>query len=383
LFLSLTEIIMPNVLEPPKPAARPFRSAKIAESKRVAHALDHLCRTLAPGSRLPKHTELMTELGASERVVLRELDLLHRSGRIVRRSGAGTFVAERQNLEPQPAAQGVDRSTIVAITRPDNSFFSRCVDLLFRQAEMLKLSMVYRMVDPEKQTEFMLPGGSREPLGYVVMGSRLFPLGRQLQEAGRRVVAIGDTTSLEPQSLPTVHADNMQGAYLAAEHLISLGHRRIAYAMVDENYAVGPRWEGHHHAFREAEASGCCVGNSVITLDTVYDWEQNPALASAYFQSPGAPTGLCVWNDREAIRLLTVLLRAGIRIPEDVSLVGYDNLPESAQVSPQLTTIDQGVEQQLRLVLRMLSQENAPQSGQTVLVTPTLIPRGSSRAWKD
>ena len=73
-----------------------------------------------------------------------------------------------------------------------------------------------------------------------------------------------------------------------------------------------------------------------------------------------------------------MLSRAGVRVPEQVSLVGYDNLPESSLIYPQLTTIDQAIGQQLRLALRLLTHPVPPPPSQTVLVTPTLIPRGSS-----
>ena len=69
---------------------------------------------------------------------------------------------------------------------------------------------------------------------------------------------------------------------------------------------------------------------------------------------------MVVWNDHEAVRLATVLSRAGVRVPEQVSLVGYDNLPESSLIYPLLTTIDQAIGQQLRLALRLLTQPVPP-----------------------
>ena len=75
--------------------------------------------------------------------------------------------------------------------------------------------------------------------------------------------------------------------------------------------------------------------------------------------------------------LLALLLSAGVRVPEDVSIVGYDNLPEGSRVYPQLTTVDQGIERQMRLALRMLTQTNPLAAGRT-LVTPTLLARRST-----
>ena len=362
-------------MQPLRPSADPAKPTKRAEYDRVLGEIEQLCRTGEPGDRLPKHTELMQALSASERTVLRALDRLHNSGRILRRSGAGTFIAAPV---PPPEAAITDGAIVVAITQPDNSFFSRCTQLLHRHVKAANLTLLCRLIDRDTETLTVPPLGASSPVGYIVFRYDLAPLAQQIQEAGHRVVLIGAPPPGETPGFPCIHGDHEQGAYLATHHLLALGHRRLAFAMVADTHRPSLRWLGHQQALQEAEADGMVLTSTTLAAAEVETWSQDPARAIAYFQRQGAPTGLVVWNDHEAVRLATTLSRAGIQVPEDVSLVGYDNLPEGNLIYPPLTTVDQAIGQQLRLALKLLTQAAPPTPTQTILVTPTLLPRGSS-----
>ncbi len=355
------------------------KTTKRAEYDRVFGEIERLCQSSEPGERLPNHTALMLDLRASERTVLRALDALHRSGHIIRRSGAGTFVAP-----PPPAAEQaagiVDSSTLVAIMQPDNSFFSRCIEVLYHQTDTAGLTLLCRLVDGDTQALSVPPLGADGPLGFIVFRHDLAPLARRIQEAGHRVVLIGSPPNDVLPGVPCIHGDHEQGAYLATHHLIALGHRRLAFALITETHRHSSRWRGHQQAIQEANGGGAGLSNTTLSRETVEAWEQSPTRAAAYFQAPNAPTGLVIWNDHEAIRLATVLSRAGVQVPEQVSLVGYDNLPEGSLIYPQLTTVDQAIGQQLRLALKLLTQPVPLSPLHMTLVTPTLIPRGSSAA---
>jgi LacI family transcriptional regulator len=118
----------------------------------------------------------------------------------------------------------------------------------------------------------------------------------------------------------------------------------------------------------------------VLFLDEVESWKQSPEEAQQYFKRADAPTGIAVWNDHEAVGVLSALSRAGIRVPDHVSLVGYDDLPEGRRVHPPLTTVDSAVEQQLQAALDILTGDAPPSSTHTVVVLPALIKRESCAA---
>jgi DNA-binding LacI/PurR family transcriptional regulator len=98
---------------------------------------------------------------------------------------------------------------------------------------------------------------------------------------------------------------------------------------------------------------------------------------AAYFRRPDAPTGIVAWNDYEAVRCIRLLHHAGLRVPQDISIIGFDRLPVSEDCIPPLTTVDQHVESQLRAVMELLSRPTAPSPTQSIVVVPTLVSRAS------
>jgi LacI family transcriptional regulator len=148
---------------------------------------------------------------------------------------------------------------------------------------------------------------------------------------------------------------------------------------MDEKYHHTLRWRGHRRAIEEAERGR--VGKimaSVIDDAELLAWRADPARARAFFRSSDAPTAIVAWNDHEAARLVVALTTAGIRVPDDVSVMGYDNLPEGQLVQPPLSTIDHSMDWQLRTALDLLRRPALPSPSHTMTVLPTLVPRGST-----
>jgi len=350
----------------------------------VLDALGGMCETLHPGDAIPSHRHLMRELQASERSVLRAIEEMRRDGKIVRRHGSGTFVADpahaNGNGSQAHAAPGtpmpgqVANNTLVAIAKPDHSAFDRALELLLEQAELADLSLVCRPYNPG--TSAPLP--AERPVGYLLFRKVLLPLAEQLQAAGNRVVLIGAPGANESFGVANVRGDQEQGGYLATRHLIELGHRRIALCG-DVDLQQTLRWRGHLRALAEAKRRrNLQINEECIRFTEVAEWSRQPERAAQFFRRPNAPTGVAVWNDHEAVKLLGVLMRAGIRVPEEVSLVGYDDLPEGRFIHPALTTLDTGVEQQLRAAINLLTAPEAPSLETTVVIVPHLIQRDST-----
>ena len=76
--------------------------------------------------------------------------------------------------------------------------------------------------------------------------------------------------------------------------------------------------------------------------------------------------------------MLSLLSYVGIRVPQDVSIIGYDNLPEGQRVHPLLSTVDTAVEQQLQVAVKLLAQPAPPSPSHTIVVLPTLLQREST-----
>ncbi|AEI12899.1 LacI family DNA-binding transcriptional regulator [Cellulomonas gilvus] len=193
---------------------------------------------------------------------------------------------------------------------------------------------------------------------------------------GIPVVAIDPHTG-PSGSTPTVDADNFAGAVMATEHLIALGHRRIGH--------VGGRPDLESARLREAgyrsamAAAGLPVDESLV-VNGGYRAETAGQPARAMLTGPDRPTAVFAANDLSAIRTVEVAREVGLRVPEDLSVIGFDNVPESALCDPPLTTISQPLRdigaQALRLLVDLLNEREVP----THLRLPTsLVERGSTR----
>jgi GntR family transcriptional regulator, arabinose operon transcriptional repressor len=360
-----------------------------AEGRRTKHAeltetLLELVSSLTPGERLPSQTELMQQYQVSDRTVLRSLEDLRRDGWIVRRRGSGTFVADpRERAERRGTRKPEESRTVaaLALTPSPSPFYQCCLELLAQVVERSGWSLVCHHARHEPGNGDVLPLEALRPRGFVAFNFALYPIARRLQARGHRTVVLGPPPVDVYPDVPCVFGDHEYGGYLASRHLVDLGHRRLAYVrrsdMSRARLERSFRWKGHLRALADAAHLGIALECVQIDAETLSSWRSDPALARAYFHRADAPTALVAWNDAEAISLLTLLQHAGLRVPDDVSVVGYDALPEGEHSLPPLTTVDQHLDCQLRAVMDLLSRETPPPQTQAVIVVPELVVRSS------
>nr|WP_300146608.1 LacI family DNA-binding transcriptional regulator [Propionicimonas sp.] len=136
--------------------------------------------------------------------------------------------------------------------------------------------------------------------------------------------------------LPAILPDEIAGGRAAVEHVLSLGHRRIGFIAGREGaWATKMRIQG----FREGlEAAGLDPSRSPIHLGN-YRIDSGYELTWTVMRGKKPPTALLLGNDQMATGAYIALARLGLRIPDDVSVVGYDDEPLAADLSPALTTV--------------------------------------------
>lgn len=163
------------------------------------------------------------------------------------------------------------------------------------------------------------------------------------------VVAVDPHTGRS--SLPTVAADNLQGARIGVDHLIELGHRRIGMVTGRPDLVSAQlREQGYRDAIH---AAGLRVDEDLLALGA-FDPEQAREAARALLTLPDPPTAIFAANDISALAALDVAAELGIDVPGRVSVVGFDNIPESALAHPPLTTVQQPMRQLGRDATAML-----------------------------
>jgi len=144
---------------------------------------------------------------------------------------------------------------------------------------------------------------------------------------------------LEHPRLPehdVVYADNIQGSYEAVKYLIELGHTRIAHITINpESIIVRERIEGYKKALEDAK-----IPFDEDLLKIFYDQVNEETAINELLLLPNPPTAIFAFSDFMAIQIMKILIKRGIRIPQDISIVGFDDTLANLTI-PELTTVSQ------------------------------------------
>jgi LacI family transcriptional regulator len=183
------------------------------------------------------------------------------------------------------------------------------------------------------------------------------------------------------ESENTIRTDEFYGAKLATNHLIQLGHKRIAYINGPKNWdAAKERLRGYH---AELEANQIPFEGSLVREG---DWEVKSGYTAAQklCTLPGRPTAIFAANDLMALGAIYAIQESGLRVPEDIAVVGYDNRNFAGIIRPALTTVtlpayEMG-EAAARLLLDLINHEIS--SVENIEIRGKLITRQSCGAFK-
>jgi LacI family transcriptional regulator len=192
---------------------------------------------------------------------------------------------------------------------------------------------------------------------------------------GTPVVAVDPHTG--PSTLPSVHSDNLAGATTATRHLLELGHRRIGFlAGRPDLESARQREEGYRQALA---AAGIAVDPDLIRVGD-YDLETSEEPARQLLTLADRPTAVFAANDLSAMQTLHVAHTLDLDVPGDVSVVGFDNIPESALIEPPLTTIDQSIQEMGKQAVQLLMDviEGHTERPRQITLPTRLVVRQSS-----
>jgi LacI family transcriptional regulator len=199
--------------------------------------------------------------------------------------------------------------------------------------------------------------------------------------ADRHPYIVGVTDRVSRRRVPGVYADNDLGTRLALDHLWSLGHRNII-CVVDERMADGP--------FRAGVYEQYLTDRGAADRVRVYHAAQPDAAPGyrlgrelfAQFDRPDHPTAIFAASDTIAIGLLQAAFQEGIRVPDELSIVGFDDVDTATYIVPPLTTVSQRGpemgEMAAELILDMIEKKRPVDDVEDVVVTPRLVVRQST-----
>lgn len=175
---------------------------------------------------------------------------------------------------------------------------------------------------------------------------------------------------------PCILSDNLAGAMTATHHLLELGHNRIGFIGGRPGLeSSARREEGFRRAMSEA---GVYVDESLVLVGG-YRAESTVRPAHQLLERPDRPTAVFAANDQSAIEVMHVAAELGIPVPDDLSVVGFDDIPEAAQAVPPLTTVAQPLREMGVHAARILIARIAGHDAPSRLTLPTeLVERGST-----
>lgn len=196
------------------------------------------------------------------------------------------------------------------------------------------------------------------------------------RETGKPIVLVDHFM----QNLPSVNSNNFEGARQAVQHLTNLGRRRIAFISGPvEHHSVRERQRGYRQALYDARIPA----DPALEVSYAFEDGTEPDLQTAtqsLLELPEPPDAVFAVNDQTAMRAIDVCHAAGLRVPQDVAFVGFDDLEAAAYFDPPLSTIRVPKEelggQGVALLLDSKSQRSNPQRS----LPTTLIVRESSQS---
>jgi LacI family transcriptional regulator len=246
-------------------------------------------------------------------------------------------------LDYHPNAQAVglsrNRSDIVGVvvdtvTEP---FFAHILDAVLRALRSRGRLALLATVDSTSQLDAIDALQNNRRIDGLVI---ILPLASSLEWVRRTVYRV-PTVHVDLQYDLDVHGisvNNCQGAYIATEHLISLGHHRIGIITGRRDIPVGPmRLAGYRAAL---ESHGLPFDESLVAAGD-FSFDSGRRCTEQLLALENPPTAIFACDDQMAFGVINTLRGRGLRVPDDISVIGFDDTVDAARYSPPLTTIRQ------------------------------------------
>jgi LacI family transcriptional regulator len=293
-------------------------------------------------------------------------------------------VIRKANYRPNTVARGLasGRTRIIGLVLPTaqsslftDPYYPRLIQGITTVCNARDYSVMLWLTNPEQEQTKIHQLVSDSLLDGMVIASYLIddPILEALTKSGLPFLLIGRHPTRT--DLSYLDADNFQGAREAVVHLLRLGRRRVATITGPNNMIAGiDRREGYERAFHERGM------NPDPALMVEGDFSESGGYTSMMRLIPQNPDAVFVASDTMAVGALRALRESGKRIPEDVAVVGFDDIPSAAHMDPPLTTVRQNIQGMGQLaaetLIQILNEKTAPPHR---LVLPTeLIIRSSS-----
>ena len=332
---------------------------------------------LQPGSRLKTELDMAAEYGVSAITIRRAMADLVAGGQVIRKRGAGTFVAPAEAREPENREN--QRQIAMLLTQESYSVGS-LVRIMAGAQKTLTRRGSTMLIDWNSRNPKVSADSIRRMLNQGTDGFLIYPYDpvqnreefQIMRDAGKPYVLLDRRDAFMPSLY--VGSNNFDGGMIATDALISRGHEKICF--LGHLFFLSSEWERYAGFCSAMRAAGIHLGPR--SLMEKPDFE-----ALAQYVRAGEITAVFCVSDRVAERAVIAMIKQGLRVPEDVSIIGFDDNIYTAGCPVPLSTVRQNFEligqRAAELILWTLDKESGPVENTQMQTGVELVLRASIR----
>jgi LacI family transcriptional regulator len=253
-------------------------------------------------------------------------------------------VIQQNNFQPNIAARSLaaGRTNVLGLVIPagvaaifTDPYFPYLIQSVSLACNVKDYSIMLWLAEPEFERRMMRQILHSGLLDGVIVSSMLMddPIVQALHDSKKPFIQFGRHPKLD---VNYIDVENVKGGFEATTHLLRLGHKRVAAITGPQNEIAGyDRFQGYRNAL---EGRGMVFQPELVAEG---DFTEASGYAAAQRLLPAKPTAIFVSSDTMAEGVMRALRDAGLRVPQDVAIVGYDDMPHASRTTPPLTTIRQ------------------------------------------
>lgn len=339
-----------------------------------------------PHQKLPTETQLMDRFSVSRHTIRRAIGDLEVENYLYRIQGGGIYAADWKEKQTN---QTPTKTIAVLTTHIADYIFPNIIvgieKVLSEHSFSLLLASTHN--DPlveRKSLENLL---SQPIEGMIVEPTKSSHpsqnIGIYKNMKNNHIPCLMINSAYQDSDFPRITMDDFKGGYMATEHLLELGHVEILGIFKTDDQQGVKRMNGFISAYQQ-NPSVSSIGQ-FITFQTNEEKKELPERIRAVLKQANKPTGIFCYNDQVAVQVISIAKELGIDVPNELSIVGYDDSPIASILDVKLTTIRHPQEQMGidagRMILKLI-ESGTSDVAQSILYEPELITRQSTKEIK-
>ena len=295
-------------------------------------------------NKLPGERTLAKQFGYSYMTIRKAVDNLVTEGVLYKVPMRGAFVADRKTTKKKTKIIGyfLDSSIVAGLTSP---YYSLIFDSLEKQATKNGYSLIYFS---DAGDTWLLK--NMKNLDGVIISC--FPRIEDIvHEINQQIPVVVMDNSSSDKTIPSLIIDNFNAVSSSVDYLYSLGHKRIGFMTGLEDSDVGKnRYAGYISGLSK---KGLKVNEKLIFRGD-YSFESGATGADYFLSLKNPPTAIICANDAMAIAVIRQAVQNGLTVPDDLSVIGFDDIAVASHITPPLTTIAAPINEITELAVKML-----------------------------